>query len=99
MGTLVGMERTLFDLVDQLGQVEVARRLGLHRSVVNRIVRAKLGVSERLVQRCEQTAGLVGEGETFDAEGTLAEWYRRRCSPSDGGADAHAQQLESGHAA
>lgn len=99
MGTLASMERTLFDLVNQHGQVEVARRLGIHRSVVNRIVRAKLGVSERLVQRCEQAEGLVGQGETFDVEGTLAEWYRRRRSHIGGDLVAHAQAEEGGHAA
>lgn len=93
------MERTLFDLVEALGQVEVARRLGLHRSVVNRIVRAKLGVSERLVLRCERAPGLVGASEVFDAEGTLVEWYRRRRTMTDDHKRAHPQHEEGGHAA
>lgn len=88
---------TLFQLCDELGQAEVARRLGVSRNAVNKAYRALRGVDAELIARCAATQGLCAEGQVFDVEGTLLEWYRRLNSRNT--SRAHAQAEERGHAA
>lgn len=92
---------TFFQLCDKLGQAKVARRLGVSRNTVNRAYRALRQVDAELIARCASTPGLCEEGETFDVEGTLVEWYRKLRDDSSKASPrrAHAQQQEGGHAA
>lgn len=92
---------TLFQLCDALGQAEVARRLGVSRNAVNKAYRALRGVDAELIAQCAATQGLCAEGQVFDVEGTLLEWYRRlnRRLNSTKTCRAHAQAEEGGHAA
>lgn len=100
------MKVTLFKLVEELGQAEVARRLSAHgepvyRSYISRVVNLETGILAGFIARCAATPGLCDEGKVFDAEGTLLEWYRRLRVGSSKASNsrAHAQAEEGGHAA
>lgn len=100
------MKVTLFQLVEEHGQAEVARRLSAHgepvyRSYINRVVNLTTGIIAGFIVRCADTPGLCDDGQVFDVEGTLLEWYRRlnRRLNSTKTCRAHAQAEEGGHAA
>lgn len=92
---------TFFQLCDRLGQAEVARRIGVRKNAVNRAYRGLRGVDDKLIALCAAAPGLCDEGETFDVQGTLLEWYQRLTvdSPKASNTRAHTQAAGGGHAA
>ena len=65
--------KTFFEIVDEIGQAEMARQIDEHKATVNRCYHAAYPVNERVIAKCEE---VFGAG--FDAARTLSDWYARR---------------------
>ena len=70
--------KTFFEIVAEVGQMAVARDLGISKSAVHRSYRAQIRISDRLLNRCEAVWGFG-----FDRSGTVAQWDALRRPTSE----------------
>lgn len=88
---MIATMKTLFELCDDLGKAEVARRLGEQASTVSRAYHAVTDINSGLIEKCGRVF------VDFDRSRTLVEWHARWATRRKPEADAaHDQPVEGG---
>ncbi len=71
----MSIRKTFFELVNERGQTRVAAEISVDKAIVHRCFHVKQGVNDGLLAAC-----VMAYGDSFDFDGTVVEWGRRRLS-------------------